>query len=129
MRYYIIPNNEIVDEIEAADAGEAIIDFATKMDLDMNIYFRAVTEEEYEEIEREKLRKARKQIHVNFYVDELYDRFDVPEEDIESIAERAYECYRESGSPGYGWDNGLTEYDALEMAVKEYLKGRSNDEE
>ena len=125
MKYYIIPRNYIVDEIEAADAGEAIIDFATEMDSDMNIYFRAVTEEEYNEIQSANEKKEM----IDFFINELEENLDIPEEDIQDVAEMAYECYRKSGSPGYGWAEGLTEYEALEMAVDEYLEGRDDDEE
>ena len=121
MKYYIIPNCDIVDEIEADDAKEALVNFATHMDLDMETYFRAVTEEEYSEMCFKKRVEAHRQEQIDFYIDELHDNFDVPEEDIEDIAERAYECYCKSGSPGYGWAEGLTEYDALEMAVDEYM--------
>lgn len=118
MKYYIIPNCDIVDEIEADDAKEALVNFATHMDLDMGTYFRAVTEEEYNEM---CFKKAERQKQIDFFVAELEENYDIPEEDIEDVAERAFECYCKSGSPGYGWAEGLSEYDALEMAVDEYM--------
>lgn len=118
MKFYIIPNCDIVDEIEADDAKEALVNFATHMDLDMGAYFRAVTEEEYNEM---CFKKAERQKQIDFFVAELEENYDIPEEDIEDVAERAFECYCKSGSQGYGWAEGLSEYDALEMAVDEYM--------
>ncbi len=49
MKYKIIPknNNEII--IDAENASEAIIEFATEMDSDMSLYFKAVKEDENED--------------------------------------------------------------------------------
>lgn len=129
MKYYIIPTCDIAMEIDAKDDFEAIVTFATRMDFNMGVYFRAVTEEEYNEIQDKKLIEAIKNSQIDFYVDELEENYDIPEEDIQDVAERAYECYCKSGSPGYGWAEGLTEYEALEMAVDEYLEGIDDDEE
>ena len=41
-KYKIIPNSIFETEIEAASADDAIIEFATTMDTDMNQYFKAV---------------------------------------------------------------------------------------
>lgn len=41
-KYKIIPNPIFETEIEAASSDDAIIDFATTMDTDMNQYFKAV---------------------------------------------------------------------------------------
>lgn len=41
-KYKIIPNPMFETEIEAASADDAIIDFATTMDTDMNQYFNAI---------------------------------------------------------------------------------------
>ena len=53
-KFYIIPKEEVVMEIHSANADNAMICFAWSMDSDMNKYFRAVTEEEYEEIRRKR---------------------------------------------------------------------------
>lgn len=128
-KYFIIPKDDVAMEIHSANPEDAMSCFAWAMDSDMNTYFRAVTEEEYEEIKDKKLWEARKKTQVDFYIDELEDNFDIPEEDIPEVAERAYECYCKSGSPGYGWAEGLTEYEALEMAVDEWEEENGEDEE
>lgn len=55
-----------------------------------------------------------------FAEDILLKNFNVDESKVKEIAQRAYECYCKSGSPGYGWDEGLTQYYAIEMAANEY---------
>ena len=128
-KYFIIPKDDIAFIVHSGNAEDAMSCFATVMDLDMNTYFRAVTEEEYEEIKVKRNADAAKQNQIDFYIDELEHHFDIPEKDIKDIAERAYECYCKSGSPGYGWAEGLTEYEALEMAVEEYEKKEDDDDE
>lgn len=46
MKFNIIPKFFTIENLEAKDADEAIIDFATKMDLDMNNYMKAVPSQE-----------------------------------------------------------------------------------
>ena len=55
-----------------------------------------------------------------FAEDVLVKNFNIDESKVKEIARRAYECYCKSGSPGYGWDEGLTQYDAIKMAANEY---------
>ncbi len=50
MRYDIIPNGNVFETIEANTPDNALVDFATKMDLDMNCYFSAVPEGSAEQI-------------------------------------------------------------------------------
>ena len=40
-KFYILPKRVVVDETESKSAEDAIIDFATDMDSDMNQYFMA----------------------------------------------------------------------------------------
>lgn len=47
-KFYIVPINQAI-EINAENADEAIIQFATTMDSDMNAYFKVVSEKEYKE--------------------------------------------------------------------------------
>lgn len=42
MKYKIVPINETAMTLEADSAEDAIVAFATRMDLDMNIYFKAI---------------------------------------------------------------------------------------
>ena len=46
MKYKIIPKNNDEIIIDAENASEAIIEFATEMDSDMSLYFKAVKEDE-----------------------------------------------------------------------------------
>ena len=42
MKFLIVPNCNIADEIDAENAEEAMIQFATQSDSDMNAYFKAI---------------------------------------------------------------------------------------
>lgn len=44
--YYIVPKGRVF-VVDSSSKEDAIIDFATSMDTDMNIYFEALSEEEY----------------------------------------------------------------------------------
>ena len=90
MKYYIIPTCDIATEVDAKDMYDAMDTFALTMDFDMNTYFRAVTEEEYEEIKDKKLWEARKKTQVDFYIDELEDNFDIPEDQIPERLPKSY---------------------------------------
>ena len=116
MKYYIIPVNEIAFTVDAVDAADAMESFATQMDLDMNVYFKAVTEEEYERIKFQNIGDTSEDDLLNFYVDELeeYDR--IPKHMIYQFAKRASQIYCEG--------NGYTEYEALEKAIEEYEERR-----
>ena len=46
MKYNIVPIQFVAENQEAKSADEAIVNFATKMDSDMNSYFKAVPSEE-----------------------------------------------------------------------------------
>ena len=115
MKYYIIPKEEIVATIDSANAGDAIIEFATKMDSDMNIYFRAVTEEEYKEIRSDRNFEGAHEQFVEWAVDVLFEDFseyDFDEEEVEDLAEYAWDINCEG--------DGLTEYECIERAVDEW---------
>ena len=120
MKYYIIPTADIAMEVETADKYAAMDEFALKMDSDMNAYFRAVTEKEYKKIKQEREWEAKKNVQVDFYIEELRDNFDVPEEEINDVAEQAYEIYCEAGHGEYCTVE--TEYDALERAYDEWYE-------
>lgn len=56
MRYVIIPKFDYKSEpVKASSAEDALIDFATTMDMDMNLYFEAIPENEYQMHIRENL--------------------------------------------------------------------------
>ena len=123
MKFYIIPVNEAitVDDPTINSASDAMEYFAWHMEQDMNTYFKAVSEDEYLQYIEDKKWEARKQCQIDFYESELADHFDeIPETAIHDVAENAYEIYTKAGSPGY-WEVA-TEYDALELAVDEYVE-------
>ena len=127
MKYYIIPTSDIAMEVNAEDMYDAMGTFAVTMDFDMNVYFRAVTEEEYEEIKDKKLWEARKKTQVDFYIDELEDNFDIPEDQIPEVADNAYKIYCQAGS--YPYCDVETEYDALNKAYDEWWEENGKKEE
>ena len=113
MKYKIIPVDMQDIEIAADSAEDAICAFATVMDTDMNRYFRAVTEEEYQKIVEEKSDAAAHARFVTAFMrDELVSTFDVPEGDADALAETTYELYKQG--------NGRTEYQCIEEAHDEY---------
>ena len=113
MKYFIIPVSDVAAEIEANDASEALISFATNMEGDAAAYFKAVTEEELTKLRYEKRSKEVEGHIVEFMERELKDEFDVPEEAIESIARAGYEIYSRG--------DGHTQYEALEEAYNNWM--------
>ena len=83
-KYFIIPKDEVAFIVHSANGENAMECFATVMDLDMNQYFLAVTEEEYNEIKRKKARK---------------------------LADKAYEAWCKAGGDLYC--DIIAEYDAI----------------
>ena len=128
-KYFIIPKDDVAMEIHSANPEDAMSCFAWAMDSDMNAYFRAVTEEEYEEIKDKRLWEARKKTQVDFYIDELENCFDIPEDQIPEVADNAYKIYCHAGS--YPYCDVETEYDALNKAYDEWWEenGEEDDEE
>lgn len=122
-KYYIIPVNDIVMEVEGNDKYEAMDEFAFKMDLDMNAYFRAVTEEEYAEIVATKMVDYSENMKINFWRDEFLSdpgyygfKCEEAESAVDDVVEMAYEIYCQG--------DGHTEYEALELAAEEYLQNK-----
>lgn len=118
MKYYIIPKNEIAMEIEEINKDEAMATFAYKMDLDMGRYFRAVTEEEYLTIKRERNLKGAHDQFIDWAHDVLLEDFDEYEFDKETVDDLANDA----------WDincegDGYTEYECIQEAVDRYEKG------
>ena len=128
-KYFIIPKEEIAFVVHSGNAEDAMSCFAWAMDSDMNTYFRAVTEEEYEEIVDDKKWEARRQTQIDFYIEELEDNFDdvIPEEDIEDVADAAYEIYCNAGRGKYCCVT--SEYDALEAAIEEWWEENGKKED
>ncbi len=112
MKYYIIPRPRTEFVYEADSAENAMVDFATSMDMDMNIYFVAVPEDQYEKYCHREDAKAHERFVKAFMKDTVTSDFPVYDEDIASdIADRAYEIYSEG--------DGDTEYESIQKAYDE----------
>lgn len=114
-KYCIIPIADKAAEVYAENAEDALVSFATDMDSDMHMYFRAVTEEEHLRICNE--RRIRE--HTAFVTDWmkntiLEDFEEIPAEEAQGCAELAFEIYCRG--------DGDTEYEAVEKAVEEWQK-------
>lgn len=120
-KFYIIPKANWEDTIEANSAEEAIVNFATSMDMDMNIYFDAVSEEDYYVYKLKRDIAEQKRQYLEFATDILesdFDELEANDEEIKEIAQSAYEfyCGIKKGGEGY------TEYECIELAVDEWEK-------
>ena len=126
MKYYIIPKEEIAMEIEDANVKnniDAMMHFANYMSLDMDEYFKAVTEEEYDKIKKERDFDAVHSQFVNWAKDVIEEDFDDYEFDEETISELAEDAwYINCDCEGY------TEYECIEAAIEEYEKMQEEDE-
>jgi len=117
-KYYIIPKDEIAFIVHSGNADHAMECFAWAMDSDMNRYFRAVTEEEYEEIKRERNLKGAHDQFIDWAHDVLQEDFDDYEFDkgtVDELAEDAWDINCEG--------EGYTEYECIQEAVDRYRKG------
>ncbi len=113
--YIIIPKKEFYSEIKGKNKEDAMAAFAAMMNTDMNLYFKAVTPEEYKVIkEQESDAAAHARFVTAFMKNTLMEDFDVPEEDAQDVAENAYDIYCDG--------NGQTEYECIEEAFDEYQK-------
>lgn len=110
-RYVIIPKEFMSNVIEAENANEAVIQFATAMDTDMNQYFRAVPVDKVDQILAVKRHEIHRQYVIDWMIDTIMDDFDIEDADkAEDLAEMAYERYCDG--------NGETEYECIEWAVE-----------
>ena len=118
-KYFIIPITEISHIINSAESAEdAMEKFALEMDFDMNTYFRAVTEEEYQQIIKRKQEDTVKNSFTEWaeeVVLEDFDEYDFTDQEAKEIAERAWEINCQG--------RGFTEYECIEEAIDEYTKG------
>lgn len=115
-KYVIVPKIEYISEaVEASSAEDAMIEFATSMDTDMNLYFQAIEADKYNEY----MAKLRSQMHdehvISFMQNELMKSFGIKDEEkARDLAEDAYDRYCEG--------NGETEYECIEWAYDNYDK-------
>lgn len=108
-RYVIVPKLEFVSEpIKAKSAEEAMENFATAMDTDMNLYFSAILESELAEYQEAIMSRMRDEQVTRFMQNEFMSEYGLPENDAKELAEAAYERYCEG--------NGETEYECIEWA-------------
>ena len=117
MKYYIIPKEEIAMEIEDANVKnniDAMQHFANYMSLDMNDYFKAVTEEEYIRIKEDRDFEEHHRQFVDWakeVIEEDFWEYEFDEENIADLAEDAWDINC-SGK-------GYTQYECIEAAIEE----------
>ena len=121
-KYYIIPVEDVMAKIFAESPKQAIEGFVWNMNDDMNLYFKAVTEDEYLAWKHEKDFEAHSRFVTDFMEDVARDDFDIPDEDARDVAEMAYEKYCDPDYP-------LTEYGAVELAAEEYWEDKEEEKE
>lgn len=123
MKYVIIPLRDYVSEpVEAENREDALVDFASKMNTDMSIYFRAVPEDELENtLERER-REAHEEFVIDWMKKVLIEDFDIKDEwKARDLAEWAYDRYCDG--------NGETEYECIEWAYENHYHDDGYDED
>ena len=113
-KFVIIPIEEFEQVIEAKDANDAMADFAFQMDSDMNQYFKAIPEEDYEMYKLEREIERDKQSIIEFMQTEYENEYEIKEKDAAKLAEKAYERYV-SGT-------GETQYECIEAIYEEWLR-------
>ena len=106
MKYFIIPNCEAI-EIEATDKDEAIINFATNMDSNMNTYFKVVTEDELNELKRVRDHDGYRNTIKETFVEMLISAYDVDQQDAKNLATVCYDTYLHKD--GYSEEDAVTE--------------------
>ena len=112
-KFYIVPIEQEI-AVNGSSKEDAICNFATSMDADMNIYFKALSEEEYERYKEDRTDGAAHERFVKaFMKNELIEQFEVPGDEAEEIAAEAYNIYAEG--------DGKTEYECIEEAYANWL--------
>ncbi len=114
-KYVIIPvRNYHSEPIEAESAQDALISFATTMDTNMGIYFKAVPEDELPLYLMRQRAKIAEEMTVEFMLDELMSSFGLTNESAaRDIANRAYSKYLEG--------SGKTEYECIQWAYDNFV--------
>lgn len=116
-KYYIIPKEDVVMKVHSANADDAMSCFAWSMESDMNAYFRAVTEEEYLNIKRERNLKGAHDQFIDWaheVLQEDFDEYEFDEETVDDLADDAWDINCEG--------DGYTEYECIQEAVDRYIK-------
>ena len=121
--YVIIPKFDYKSEpVKASSAEDALVDFVTTMNTDMNLYFEVIPENEYQE----HMDKVRTKMHIQFVTDWMADTlmedFDIADSAIaKELAELAYDKYCEG--------TGETEYECIEWAYNNRYEDYYYDDE
>ncbi len=117
-KFYIVPVEQEIT-IKGNNKEDAICNFAVSMDTDMNTYFKALSEEEYEQYKEDRTDAAAHERHVKaFMKNELIEQFEVPEDEAEDIAIDAYDIYAKG--------DGKTEYECIDEAYENWLNERKD---
>ena len=111
MTFKIIPQ-EFDITVDAENAEEAIIKFATEMNTDMNIYFKAIDKNELNNIHNES--DIHDKFVTNFMKNEFIETFGIDANKAEELAEDAYDLYCKG--------DGKTEYECIEEIYDAYLE-------
>ena len=119
-KYFIIPKEEIAFTTLAETPDHAMIVFAWSHDEDLNKYFRAVTEDEYNDFVSKREDKIIESFKKNFFFYEI--RNSVPNDDIaHRLADKAYNVWCKAGS--YPYCDILNEYDVICRVINEWEDG------
>lgn len=138
MKYYIVPKDDIAMEINAdimncKNKDDAMAIFAINMDSDMNCYFKAVTEDEYKQLQKEKRYKAYREQELEFRAEDaencMIDSIDyyIEDEDkakafLESVPKEDYEEIARQFMNRYNCD--ITDSDLFDWLIEEYVSDR-----
>ena len=117
IKYYIVPNDSPIETVNANSPDEALIAFASSFPVDLGKYFRAVTESEYEDIMLQQDIDGDRNLFIRFAKEVLEEDFEVPADDLDEIADTAFEYYCD----GVG-----TEYEAIQGAADDYWEKENN---
>ncbi len=120
-KFYVVPVEQEIT-VSGRNKEDAICNFATSMDTDMNVYFKVLSKEEYEQYKEARTDAAAHERFVKaFMKEELTEQFDVPEDEAEDVAVDAYDIYTKG--------DDKTEYDCIEEAYDNWLSEHEEDAE
>ena len=121
--YVIVPKFEYVSEkIKAKSEDDAIINFATVMDTDMNLYFKAIEADKYNDYISQMRREMHEELVISWMQEVVMEDFDIKDKDkARDLAEWAYDRYCDG--------NGETEYECVEWAYDQYENEYDDEDE
>lgn len=126
MKYFIVPKKGIKFEVEGMDAVDALVTFATFMDMDMGMYFEAIPENEIDDYNRSRELEEQKKFYCEWAEDVLLDVVDTKtgevcytEDNAKEIAEMAWALHCDEIEGG----DGLTDYECIAKAMNMWEEG------